>query len=63
MDLGSYAVTTSGPFKATVVIPATAPSGEAYIIVHGSPFAKCSDSTKASCAGYEVRLTILPPSG
>jgi hypothetical protein len=63
MELGSYQVSTSGAFKATVVIPVTASPGEAYINVKGSPFDQCSDSSQDSCAGYGVGLVILPPSG
>jgi len=36
--------------------------GEAYIIVHGSPFDQCDGSGQGSCADYDVGLTILPAS-
>ncbi len=59
IDLGSFPVNADGSFRAIVPIPANASPGEAYIIVHGSPFDYCHDSIGQSCAGYTARLTIL----
>ena len=60
MNLGSYPVNTDGSFDAQVAIPPDASPGEAYVIVHGSPFDHCDQSGQGSCAGYGVRLTIIP---
>lgn len=60
VDLGSYPVKTDGSFSATISIPKLASPGEAYIIVYGSPFDQCDDRRHASCAGYSVRLNIVP---
>jgi hypothetical protein len=61
VDLGSYPVKVDGSFRATILIPSDASPGEAYIIIHGSPFDQCDDSGHGSCAGYGVGLKIIPP--
>lgn len=54
--LGSVRAKRTGAFAAAVRIPAGASSGESYIEV--KPLDKCRDTE--SCAGYDVRLTVLP---
>lgn len=61
VNLGNYPVTTDGSFQASVTIPSSASPGEAYLIVHGSPFDQCAASPGLSCASYEARIEILPP--
>jgi hypothetical protein len=58
LNLGAVRVKRDGVFAATVRIPARASPGESYIAAAGSPFDQCRDT--ASCAGYDVRLTVLP---
>lgn len=58
--LGRVPVARDGSFRASFVIPADAPPGEASIEVHGSAFDDCRDTEGGSCAGYTVALTLLP---
>ena len=59
IDLGDAAVAPDGSFTATVTVPADASPGESEIGVRGSPYDEpCGDGE--SCAGYGVRVTVLP---
>jgi hypothetical protein len=61
LPLESVGVKRDGAFATPVRIPAEASPGEAVIIVKGSPFDQCLDTTSSgSCAGYAVSLTVLP---
>lgn len=59
LKLGVAPVRRDGAFKARLRIPARASPGEAYIVVHGSAFDQCNDTSSGSCAGYDVRLHVL----
>lgn len=60
-SLGPVPVARDGSFRASLVIPADAPPGEAFIEVSGSAFdGSCDDTIGGSCAGYTVALTLLP---
>ena len=58
--LGAGWVNRNGAFATTVHIPVGASPGEAYIVVKGSAFDQCKDVSSRSCAGYSVRLAVLP---
>jgi hypothetical protein len=59
IDLGDVDVARDGSFTATVAVPADASPGESEIGVRGSPYDEpCEDGE--SCAGYGVRLIVLP---
>jgi hypothetical protein len=60
LPLDTVLVDRNGAFATAVRIPAAASPGEAAIIVKGSAFDQCRDSSSGSCAGYTVRLTVLP---
>ena len=62
IDLGDYAVNRNGSFVARVIIPVNSSPGDAYIIVTGSSFDECSEVEPQSCAGYDIRVVIVPPS-
>lgn len=47
----------AGRFSAELTIPADFPSGDAWVVVEGSPYDHCDD-THGSCAGYTTALTI-----
>lgn len=59
-SLGQVPVARDGSFRTSLVIPADAPPGEAFIEVYGSAFDDCRDTNGGSCAGYTVPLTLLP---
>jgi hypothetical protein len=58
--LGRVPVARDGSFRASLVLPADAPPGEAFIEVFGSAFDDCRDTEGGSCAGYTVALILLP---
>ena len=62
VSLGVFPVSRDGAFRAVVQVPPSASPGESYLIVRGSPFDHCADTTGAatSCAGYDARVAILP---
>lgn len=60
VDLGDVDVAPDGSFTATVSVPADASPGESAVSVSGSPYDEPCDDGEASCAGYDVSVTVLP---
>ncbi len=50
-------VDVDGRFSSELTIPADFPSGDAWVVVAGSPYDQCDD-TRGSCAGYGAGLTV-----
>jgi hypothetical protein len=60
-SLGRVQVERDGSFGASLLIPADAPPGEAFIEVSGSPSDdSCHGTVGGSCSGYIVAPTLLP---
>ena len=66
VHLGDVDVAPDGSFSATVTVPPDASPGESALSLSGSRYDEpCDDTggsegTSASCAGYDVGLTVLP---
>ncbi|MGO4534199.1 hypothetical protein [Leifsonia sp. 2MCAF36] len=54
----SVAVNQDGSFSTSVLVANTFPSGDATIVVKGSPYDDCADSTFGSCAGYTATISV-----